>query len=212
MKTFISLVLSAFIFISIAPAATAGQHEHTQHKDHAQHHDMKADYDCPMHSEVTGKKGDSCPKCGMNLTKVESSHSKHHGHKKGGCGEDCKSCPNHAAKHSADTHACPMNPAITGKKGDTCPKCGMNLEPIQQAKADTHACPMNPAITGKEGDTCHKCGMNLEPIQQAKADTHACPMNPAITGKEGDTCPKCGMNLEPMQAKADTKPTVHHKH
>ncbi|WP_076413387.1 heavy metal-binding domain-containing protein [Shewanella sp. UCD-KL12] len=169
MKTLISLVLSAFIFISIAPAATAGQHEHTQHKDHAQHHDMKADYDCPMHPEVTGKKGDTCPKCGMNLTKVESSHSKH----KAGCGEDCKSCPNHAgkhtAKHSADTHACPMNPAITGKAGDTCHKCGMNLEPMQ-AKADTHACPMNPAITGKKGDTCPKCGMNLEPMQ-AKADT-----------------------------------------
>mgnify|MGYP006164244691 CR=1 FL=1 len=25
-------------------------------------------YACPMHPEVTGKKGDSCSKCGMDLT------------------------------------------------------------------------------------------------------------------------------------------------
>ncbi|WP_299571354.1 heavy metal-binding domain-containing protein, partial [uncultured Shewanella sp.] len=43
-------------------------------------------------------------------------------------GKSCDNCPNKA--ESAHTHACPMNPAITGKAGDTCPKCGMNLEPI----------------------------------------------------------------------------------
>lgn len=25
-------------------------------------------YACPMHPEVTGKKGETCPKCGMELT------------------------------------------------------------------------------------------------------------------------------------------------
>lgn len=36
-------------------------------------------YACPMHPEVTGKKGDKCSKCGMYLTKVESSkeHQEH---------------------------------------------------------------------------------------------------------------------------------------
>ena len=28
-------------------------------------------YACPMHPEVTGKEGDSCPKCGMDLEKLE---------------------------------------------------------------------------------------------------------------------------------------------
>ena len=34
-----------------------------------------------------------------------------------------------AATHSEDhIYACPMHPEVTGKEGDTCPKCGMKLE------------------------------------------------------------------------------------
>ncbi|WP_442852229.1 heavy metal-binding domain-containing protein [Shewanella benthica] len=67
----------------------------------------------------------------MNLTAVKSASN----------GQSCNNCPHHkASAHeqdtSADTHACPMNAEITGKEGDTCPKCGMNLEPMQ-AQADT---------------------------------------------------------------------------
>jgi hypothetical protein len=36
-----------------AATKTVGEHEHT--------------YACPMHPEVTGKEGDTCPKCGMKL-------------------------------------------------------------------------------------------------------------------------------------------------
>src|SRR5688572_28636454 len=32
-----------------------------------------------------------------------------------------------SAEH-AHTFACPMHPEVTGKEGDTCPKCGMKLE------------------------------------------------------------------------------------
>ncbi|MEI6860089.1 MAG: heavy metal-binding domain-containing protein [Shewanella sp.] len=129
MKTIISLILSTFILVSIVPTVSA--HDHVQQQEHAQHHEMKADHACPMHPEVTGKKGDTCPKCGMNLTAVKSDTN----------GQNCDNCPHHKSKvqtTSADTHACPMNPAITGKAGETCPKCGMNLEPIK-AEADTKA-------------------------------------------------------------------------
>jgi hypothetical protein len=45
-------------------------------------------------------------------------------------------CNSEAAHHSHDqdstahvhTYACPMHPEVTGKEGDTCPKCGMKLE------------------------------------------------------------------------------------
>lgn len=36
----------------------------TQHQDDGDHEVV---YACPMHPEVTGKEGDSCPKCGMDL-------------------------------------------------------------------------------------------------------------------------------------------------
>lgn len=32
------------------------------------------------------------------------------------------------------TYACPMHPEVTGMKGDTCPKCGMDLEVVEQTK------------------------------------------------------------------------------
>jgi rRNA maturation protein Nop10 len=67
------------------------------------------------------------------------------------------------------THVCPMHSEITGLKGDTCSKCGMDLvasadesgEMEHTDMAATHACPMHPEITGLEGDTCSKCGMDL---------------------------------------------------
>ncbi|HEX8332032.1 MAG TPA: heavy metal-binding domain-containing protein [Segetibacter sp.] len=33
------------------------------------------------------------------------------------------------------TYACPMHPDVTGKEGDTCPKCGMKLEQVSEAIA-----------------------------------------------------------------------------
>lgn len=33
------------------------------------------------------------------------------------------------------TYACPMHPDVTGKEGDTCPKCGMKLEPTDSKNA-----------------------------------------------------------------------------
>ncbi|HEV8514278.1 MAG TPA: heavy metal-binding domain-containing protein [Cyclobacteriaceae bacterium] len=47
--------------------------------------DMKQDstqvvYACSMHPEVTGKKGDKCSKCGMDLEEVKKSDSTEHHH------------------------------------------------------------------------------------------------------------------------------------
>jgi len=35
-------------------------------------------------------------------------------------------------------YACPMHPEITGKKGDTCSKCGMDLEEVKGDEDSTH--------------------------------------------------------------------------
>lgn len=37
---------------------------------------------------------------------------------------------------TSQLYACPMHPEVTGKKGDACSKCGMELtEPVKQTKA-----------------------------------------------------------------------------
>jgi len=53
------------------------------------------------------------------------------------CASDNKSKEN-TAQYEEDhqhTYACPMHPEVTGKEGDTCPKCGMKLEHNDNAGA-----------------------------------------------------------------------------
>ena len=38
---------------------------------------------------------------------------------------------------SAKTHACPMHPEITGKKGDKCSECGMELTEVAKVMVDS---------------------------------------------------------------------------
>ncbi len=51
--------------------------EHSDANDN--HSDTDTVYACPMHHDVTGKKGDKCPKCGMELTNTETDPA-HKGH------------------------------------------------------------------------------------------------------------------------------------
>lgn len=60
-----------FLVIVMAFAMTSCGQKNKQDNSH-NHTEMTEDseklYSCPMHPEVTGKKGDSCSKCGMDLT------------------------------------------------------------------------------------------------------------------------------------------------
>ncbi len=97
-----------------------GQHS-TMHRSHAADHQGET-HACPMHPKVTGVAGDECPKCGMTLEALSPP------------GGDARAHNNHSvdmnAKSSAETHACPMHPKITGVADDECPICGMKLEPV----------------------------------------------------------------------------------
>ncbi|QYJ75226.1 MULTISPECIES: heavy metal-binding domain-containing protein [Shewanella] len=107
MKTLIGLFLAALLSVTLSVGAQATPaHEHHAHQATA----AEASHACPMHPEVTGKAGDSCPKCGMDLE----------------------------AKH---THACPMHPKVTGAAGDSCPDCGMDLEPVAAQGEHCANCP-----------------------------------------------------------------------
>lgn len=110
MKTLIGLFLAALLSVTMSVSAQATPaHEHHGHQ--AVSAETGGSHACPMHPEVTGKAGDNCPKCGMDLE----------------------------AKH---THKCPMHPQVTGVAGDSCPDCGMDLEPVGAAKGEHCAnCP-----------------------------------------------------------------------
>ena len=66
----------------------------------------KADYTCPMHSEVHKAGPGSCPKCGMALEPATIE-----------------------APASRTEYTCPMHPQIVRDAPGSCPICGMALEP-----------------------------------------------------------------------------------
>jgi Cu+-exporting ATPase len=69
-------------------------------------------------------------------------------------------------KSTATEYTCPMHPEIRNSAPGACPKCGMDLEPIQllsNNKKTDWTCPMHPEIIRSEPGNCPICGMALEP-------------------------------------------------
>ncbi len=63
-------------------------------------------------------------------------------------------------------YTCPMDPEIRQIGPDSCPKCGMALEPVNVTAPVTRTewtCPMHPEIVRSEPGSCPICGMALEP-------------------------------------------------
>ena len=95
---------------------------------------------------LTGERGNRLEACG-------------HGH-----GEHSAQPATKAGPEAAYT--CPMHPEVVSDKPETCPKCGMALEPKrpqQHAARTIYTCPMHPEIEQDRPGSCPKCGMALEP-------------------------------------------------
>ena len=75
---------------------------------------VSAVYACPMHPNMTGKKGDKCPTCGMALVPKKAQAKK---------------------EVAAAAYICPMKceGSASNKLGD-CPKCGMKLVAVTEKK------------------------------------------------------------------------------
>jgi Cu+-exporting ATPase len=66
-------------------------------------------------------------------------------------------------------YTCPMHPEIVRDAPGSCPKCGMTLIPMLEARSQAaeYTCPMHPEVRSPEPGSCPKCGMALVPVAGA---------------------------------------------
>lgn len=80
---------------------------------------------------------------------------------------------------SGTTYTCPMHPEVKQPSPDSCPKCGMALEPMAPdapVQKTEWVCPMHPEIVRDAPGSCPICGMALEPRAVALEE----PENPEL--------------------------------
>ena len=123
------------------------------------------------------------PVCGMSVT-IESEHHLQHDHGdyyfcSSGCRDkfaaspesylnpepsDQSTCHDDSSQIST-TYTCPMHPEVEQQGPDSCPMCGMALEPkglpVVESKVE-YTCPMHPEVVQDSPGSCPKCGMALE--------------------------------------------------
>ena len=76
MKKIIGVLAVALLSATVSCNVKNDQeHDHNNMHENGMHDEMsnhETVYACPMHPEITGKKGDKCSKCGMDLEAVEA--------------------------------------------------------------------------------------------------------------------------------------------
>lgn len=106
-KTMKSKILITAIALGLFTVSTMQAQEKKHDDTKHEHMDMAKDktmYTCSMHPEVKSDKPGECPKCGMELKKMEMKHDK-----------------------MAKMYTCSMHPEVKSDKPGECPKCGMKL-------------------------------------------------------------------------------------
>ena len=131
----------------------------------------------------------------------------------------CNNTPKIVNNDPNAVYACPMHPEVTGKAGDTCPKCKMDLEATSQSAAPVsadanaaYACPMHPEVTGKMGDKCPKCGMALEPVKANAANRYKMAFSSSPATLEAGKAAMLSLKPEMVgQANAPVPLDLHHE-
>lgn len=97
-------IIFLFLLVLIVAACSNNKDPHAGHKSEG----TKEMYTCPMPEDsVFSDQPGSCPKCGMDLVKMETGDHAH---------------------HQTDMYTCPMpEDSVFSDKPGSCPKCGMDL-------------------------------------------------------------------------------------
>jgi len=108
-------------------------------------------------------------------------------------------------RHNQQQFTCPMHPEVMEDKPGNCPKCGMNLVPVN-AKAEEHSHHQH-TETKEEKHFSHAqkvtpvIKMNAAALagdEQHGLKKYTCPMHPQIIQDGPGKCPLCGMGLVPL--------------
>ncbi|WP_051201815.1 efflux RND transporter periplasmic adaptor subunit [Ferrimonas senticii] len=97
-------------------------------------------YRCPMHPDETGALNDRCSICNMFINEpvpADSDPHAAHNHPEPVASPVAaalaplpSALPSATSSETTTQYLCPMHPHIVGEEGDTCPICGMDLEPV----------------------------------------------------------------------------------
>lgn len=79
-KSILVLATALFLFAGTTTVFTSCEsNENTESHETMKTDDADVVYACPMHHTITGKKGDKCSECGMDLTSTKTDPV-HQGH------------------------------------------------------------------------------------------------------------------------------------
>ncbi len=101
-------------------------------------------------------------------------------------------------------YTCPMHPEVVQDKPGNCPKCGMNLVPVNKKAGEEHS-HHHPTEQKRELHSGHEQpAARVVDIAMAKGfQKYTCPMHPQVVQDEPGKCPLCGMTLVPLTKPKD---------
>ena len=136
MKKAVIIIAMVTIFISCNKTTKSSDTDSTTIESNMDNTHKDPLFACPMHPEITGKKGDHCSKCQMALTETSDASvfcCAIHKECTGKMGSKCPKCGT-PLEQPLQPYSCPMHPEQKGKKGDRCLKCHMEMEQNKPGK------------------------------------------------------------------------------
>lgn len=102
--------------------------------------------------------------------------------------------------HNQQRYTCPMHPEIVKNEPGSCPKCGMNLVPVDVKEKENSHSQHQHTDHIKEASSANE--QHIAPVVEMQNtqgfQKYTCPMHPQIIQDGPGKCPLCGMSLVPI--------------